>query len=115
MQSLPLRTLCLLLSLPFLASCIGGMLVYPTYFPPLERPSIGGNKGAYHSGRDLKAPVKCTEVIARWGQPDNQSVDGNATTLVYKRGFTWAGVVPMIIIPLPLVIPVGTKSTSLVC
>jgi hypothetical protein len=115
MQFLPLRTLGLLLLLPLLSSCIGGVVVYPTDMPPLEYPWIHGNKGGYSSGRRLKAPEKCSAVMARWGQADHQTVDGNATTFVYKKGFAWAGIVPMIMIPIPLVVPVATKSTSLVC
>ena len=115
MQFLALRALCHLLLLPLLSSCIGGVVVYPTDMPPLEHPSIGGNKGTYYSGRRLKAPVKCAELISRWGQPDKQSVDGKATSLVYKKGFAWVGIVPMIVFPIPLVIPAATKSASFVC
>jgi hypothetical protein len=89
----------MLLLLPLLSGCIGGLFVYPKKIP------VG----------EYKRYAKCAELIASWGQPDHQSVDGSATTLVYKMGYKWAGVMPMIIIPIPLVIPVGRNSTSLVC
>jgi hypothetical protein len=69
-----------------------------------------------HSSSFSETPTKCIEVVTRWGEPSHKSVDSNGSTFVYKEeGFAWAGIMPMIGIPIPLVIPVESKSTTLIC
>lgn len=112
---MPFRALFLCALLLLLSGCIGGALVYPTTSPPIEHPWIGVEVGTYNEPYRSWAPTKCTEVMARWGKPDQQSVDGRVTTLVYKKGFAWAGILPIIGVPIPFVIPVAQKSTILAC
>jgi len=55
------------------------------------------------------------EVIAQRGEPDHHSVDGRETTLVYRHGVAWAGIMPVIIFPIPLALPVFPESVMYTC
>lgn len=55
-----------------------------------------------------------SDVVEVWGQPDSKEVSGNVEYWRYKQGvLAWAGVIPMIVIPIPLVAPVGKNSVTL--
>lgn len=55
-----------------------------------------------------------SDVIEIWGKPDNKEVRGSVEYWRYKQeGLAWAGVIPMIVIPIPLVVPVGRNSVTL--
>ena len=120
MRYLPFRASFLFLLLPLLTGCVGGALVYPTKFS-IEHPTTIGDKAGYiysfgHPLASSKAPIKCSEIIARWGEPDHKSVDGNEAIFVYKEeGFAWTGIMPFIVIPIPLIFPVESNSTTLIC
>lgn len=60
--------------------------------------------------------TSCSQLLARWGQPDSIEVKGNETLLDYKYGFVWAGVAATIWLPtIPVGIPVGKKHVVIAC
>ena len=59
--------------------------------------------------------MTCAALEARWGPPNLRETQGTETTLTYKSGFVWAGLMPMLLIPIPLVLPVWRKHTSMIC
>src|SRR5258708_1364991 len=114
------RTCLVLVSLPMLSGCIGFSVVYPKDSIPTERPHIGDEKGSYSPAfvgtKDEKKSYTCSELEARWGEPDLRTTDGKKTTLIYKvNGRIWAGILPMVGIVIPLVVPVSRKQSTFVC
>lgn len=54
-----------------------------------------------------------SHVIEIWGEPDSKEVGSSVEYWRYKQeGLAWAGVIPMIVIPIPLVVPVGRNSVT---
>jgi hypothetical protein len=123
MQSIPLKGCCLFLLLPLLSNCIGAGVVFPKKETTWVKPRIGnsvgtlsGNPPGYRYPFTEKDPgASCAEVIAQWGEPDSQQADGSETTLVYRHGVAWAGIMPIVVFPIPLILPVFPKSTTLTC
>ena len=123
MRSVAFKASCLFFLLPLLSGCIGIGVIFPMKEAPWVKPRIGKSVGTL-SGfpRGYRYPfteedpgATCTEVIAQWGEPDHQSVDGSETTLVYRHGVAWAGIMPIILFPIPVALPVFPKSTTLTC
>jgi hypothetical protein len=100
--------------IPLLSSCIGVGVLYPKNLATIDHPQVGPTLGYYSPG-GLNNPAKCSEIKSRWGDPNNTSLNGNETTLVYKQGLVWAGVMPIVVVPIPLALPVGRKNTTLIC
>jgi len=49
-----------------------------------------------------------TEATEQWGRPDKtEHVDAIRERWFYFNGLSWAGIIPMLILPIPLVIPTG--------
>jgi len=109
------RTWLVLIFLPTLSGCIGFGVVYPKDSIPIERPYIGDEKGSYFPGFSGLKGYTCSELEARWGEPNLRSTDGKKTTLVYKSGRVWAGILPMVGVVIPLVLPVSRKQSTFVC
>lgn len=77
--------------------------------------------GATRSDRELNdvffgvdQPISIQAVIDRWGEPDEvQTAADGAEVWIYESGLRWAGLVACVVIPIPLIIPVGREVTSL--
>ena len=55
-----------------------------------------------------------SDVVEAWGQPDSKDLIGNTEYWQYKQdSLAWAGIIPMVVIPIPLVVPVGKNSVTL--
>ena len=53
-------------------------------------------------------------VLEIWGEPDSKVVEGSIEIWRYNQeGFAWAGLIPIVIIPIPLVAPVGKNGVVL--
>jgi hypothetical protein len=123
MQSLPFRISSLLLLLPLLSGCIGIEVFFPKNEPAWVKPrtdnSVGTRSGfppSYGYPATEEDPgTSCTEVIAQRGEPDHRSVDGRETTLVYRHGVAWAGIMPIIIFPIPVGLPVFPDYVTYTC
>jgi hypothetical protein len=96
-----------------LSGCVGLAVFYPTESTRVD-PSTGYKKGANYQDME-KAPTNCTELEGHLGEPNLRSTNGNERTLVYRTGFVWAGVVPMVVLPIPLILPVGRKHSTFLC
>ena len=97
-----------------LSGCIGGYLVHPN--------TLSENKPFFSADGDLMPnesgiPMTCSAARAIFGKADNVNTSGRLTTYTYHHGFVWAGVEPVILIPIPipLIAPVGKQKTALVC
>ena len=65
---------------------------------------------------DPYAPYTRDDVLTLWGQPSSRSVLPEGHELwTYNRGLAWHGVIPVILIPLPLplFVPFGFRKTYL--
>ena len=105
MRSLPVRVFCVLLLLPLLSGCFGIEVFYPEKEPVRVKPSTG----------NTLSEETCTAVMAQHGKPDHQSLDNGETTVVYRDGVTWAGIMPVIVFPIPVVLPVFLDSITYTC
>ncbi|MDH2916272.1 MAG: hypothetical protein PXX77_05265 [Gallionella sp.] len=59
--------------------------------------------------------LRCSEILSIWGEPHRAWQNGIESSLVYKHGLVWAGIMPIVFVPIPLALPVGRKSTTLEC
>lgn len=118
-----LKASCLFVLLPLLSGCIGIEVLFPKKEPAWVKPITGnsvGTRSGFPPSYGYPATEEdpggtCTEVIAQQGEPDHQSVDGRETTLVYRHGVAWAGIVPVIIFPIPVALPVFPDSVTYAC
>jgi hypothetical protein len=53
------------------------------------------------------------QFISVWGQPKFRGTDAGQEYLVYNRGVKWRGLLGFLIIPIPLLLPVGHNETKL--
>lgn len=58
-----------------------------------------------------KNPPNKENIIAFHGEPYKKTIDGNHETWYYKKGLAWGGIIPVVIIPIPLLLPYGYKET----
>jgi hypothetical protein len=121
--------LMMLLLVILLQGCMSGVYVmYPKDRPAVANPGMGGhspkNAGDLPSDFHMfeyemfreNGITSCSQLLARWGEPDSIRVNGNETILDYKYGFVWAGVAATIWLPtIPLGIPVGRKHIVVAC
>lgn len=87
-----------------LSGCIGLIIGYPEYHPVVEPRPFDTNKEATK-----------TDFLKYWGKPDSIVVHpDNAAieTWHYKRNH-WCGIIPVLIVPIPLVLPVCTKDNRI--
>ncbi len=103
-----------------LTGCVGIGAIYPTDRPLAQMPEFGPDIGEYYPRINYYRSInpgslKCSELMAQWGPPNNLTVKGEEKTLTYKHGLVFAGLVPFIVIPIPLVLPVGRKSAVITC
>jgi len=86
--------------------CVGIGTVYSekqssTTAAVLEHGTIYGSKNS---------PTK-EKIIAFHGEPYKKIIDGNRETWYYKKGLAWGGIIPVVIIPIPLLLPYGYNET----
>ncbi len=112
-----------ILAVLFLSGCGFGVgVMFPQDMPAIENPAISGNNPQSQETAMLlnreRGMTTCSNVLARWGEPDSLIVESDdQTVLVYKYDVVWTGVVAMIGLPfkIPIGIPVGQKSATLIC
>jgi uncharacterized protein YceK len=55
-----------------------------------------------------------SEVLAIWGEPDKKWSEAGTEKWLYKQSsLSWAAVIPVIILPIPLGVPTGHNTTTL--
>ena len=118
LHSLPIRLFLLALCL-LTQGCIGieGLKVGSKTF---QDPSITdyacADGATSRGGRQTNAPVYTAAWLdAHWGKPSTikQTGEGNPDEIwIYKFGTTWSGVVPFVLIPIPILIPTGREEVQ---
>lgn len=97
-----------------MSGCAGFGVLYPSDTTPISNPKISSSFGKIYTTRNEKQ-YTCSEVIELWGEPDSLDTEGEIKTLTYKYGLVFAGIMPIVIIPIPLALPVGQKKTIIEC
>jgi len=100
--------------LTLVSGCAGVGVLYPHDWYDINNPAIGSTPGHYFSNNTNRA-FTCDQVRAWWGAPDDSVVAGDNEILVYKSGLVFAGVMPFVVVPVPLALPVGQKKISVEC
>ncbi len=98
-----------------ISSCVGGGVIYPGEKRAMESPSVSSIKGRYSSSQNQKNNLTCQNIQEKWGAPDNIELIEDLEVLTYKNGLVWAGVLPFIVIPIPMAIPIGQETTIIEC
>jgi len=105
MRSVAFKASWLFLLLPLLSGCIGIELFFPKREPVWVKSETG----------NTLPEETCTSVMAQHGERDHQSVDSGETTLVYRDGVAWGGIMPVIIFPIPVALLVYPESVTYMC
>lgn len=103
----------------FLTGCVGVVVSHPqhnTYdFPSIyAQPSVDS---VYVSSSSTNIPITAERLRELWGAPQKIAPDPqNPGTEIwtYKFGRFWCGIVPCVVVPLPLVGPFVTKQAGFV-
>ena len=69
-----------------------------------------------NKGSPVYTPIKAKKLVEIWGEPDSiEFIDVKNGEILerwtYNRSVGWSGVVVWLVIPIPLLIPVGYRST----
>lgn len=68
----------------------------------------------YISGSEERISYQKADVLQAWGEPDSKKAKGEIEYWRYEQdGLAWAGLVPVLVIPVPLVVPVGKNHATL--
>lgn len=98
--------------------------MYPKDMLPVSNPGMTkfspksyGGSHTYDAMFRENGITSCSQLLNKWGKPDNISIEGDETVLEYKYGLVWAGVGVAIGPPwrIPLGIPVGQKNVTVAC
>lgn len=89
------------------SGCVGIGTVYSEKQSSIAA-SILENGGTIYGS---KTPPNKEKVIAFHGEPYKKAIDGNHEAWYYKKELAWGGIVPVVIIPIPLLLPYGYKET----
>ena len=108
------RILCLSLFM-MLSGCAGVGVLYPHDWAEVESPMIGSTRGHFFRNTDKSIQFTCSQVVDLWGEPDDVIEEDGLKQLVYTHGLVFAGVMPFIVIPIPLALPVGSEKDVVEC
>lgn len=107
------RRAMMLTVLALLQGCVGGWVISnPQTDYAVDSVALRG-KGYLASSMEA-SNWHLDEVLRVWGAPDRRRDEGRRTVLYYRSGLAWSGVVPWVLIPIPVVVPVGTNQAVLV-
>jgi hypothetical protein len=85
------------------SACVGGFAAFTTtkesYYAPrgVEEPPVRGSTKA--------------EILLRLGKPKREYTEGSREFWVYNNDLALRGLIPVLIVPIPLVIPVGMNQS----
>lgn len=57
--------------------------------------------------KEQQEKISPAKLIEMWGAPNSDAADNGSRELVYDQKLAWRGVVVFLIIPIPLLIPMG--------
>ncbi len=97
---------CFVLACSLLSGCCFGGAVFYNKTTSLEHFSLG-QRGEVRPELQGKNPTRA-KVQELWGQPDAERNEKDGVAVWRYRGaWSWAGVVPMYFVPVPLCVPTG--------
>ena len=97
-----------------LSSCAGVMTMHNTDRELEHMKFTLGGKGFLNTYVDENQNYTKQEVLEVWGQPESKETEGLFEKWRYNQdSLAWAGVIPMFIVPIPLVAPVGKNGVVL--
>ena len=99
-KPVPFFLFCLLLQ-----GCVGGGIIKSTT-----------GQYSWYDAHSKIDPVVYTSnwLTERYGKPASVSTNGLKQVWTYQTGWIWAGVMPVIVVPIPLAVPVGKEKTIFV-
>lgn len=103
-----------LLLFPLLGGCVGMSIIHPGKFGSIQGPNVSC-KVPDSPGCMGSIGNSCDALIRHWGDPAKTSVSGQQRRLTYKQGLSWAGIMPIVIVPIPLAVPSGHKTVTFTC
>ena len=78
------------------------------------RLTMGKAPGVISGTEVFNTKIRKEEVLERWGPPDKNYTDGKFEVLLYRRELAFSGAfVFLVILPVPLMMPVGYRHTRL--
>ena len=94
-----------------------GLLLFALVLPGCVGVGIVGSTRRERRLKDVffreVQPIHTQVVLDRYGEPDRVEKAADGTEVwTYKSHVRWSGVVLCVVIPIPLVLPVGRESTS---
>ena len=112
----------IILSMTFLVSgCVGLVSLTRTERETYPKRAFGmycpdlANIGEFRLCSTSDAALVTKEsVLARWGEPKTRDIREGKEFLLYNDGLAWRGLVVMVIVPIPLMLPVGRNEVTLV-
>jgi hypothetical protein len=87
------------------SACVGGFGVFSTTTENY-RPEKGVEEIPVRPGTSTRA-----EVLGVLGKPKREYTEGSRDVWVYNHSVAWRGMVPVLIVPIPLMIPVGMNES----
>ncbi|WP_332855373.1 hypothetical protein [Duganella sp. S19_KUP01_CR8] len=86
----------------------GNMALCPTSYEKMiiacENKSLPNQTGAKN--------IKPDTLIRMWGAPNSENVINGVRTLTYRHGLAWRGLTVFVILPIPLLLPMGYNSAK---
>ena len=67
----------------------------------------------YISAKRAHSGYQKADVLKAWGEPDSKKIKRGVEYWRYEQGLAWAGLIPVLVVPVPLVLPVGKNSATL--
>lgn len=52
------------------------------------------------------------KIIGIWGKPKSRGMKGDEEYLIYNRSIAWRGLLGFVVVPIPLLLPVGHNQTT---
>jgi hypothetical protein len=89
-----------------LTSCFGGGVIYPRE-DTLHRFNLGYDKTVVKTDQGQN-PTESI-LLKKWGEPSSRKAKNDFTVWRYYNGVNFAGVIPMVVIGVPIAIPVSPR------
>ena len=108
------RSLLILLITIMLQGCVGGMVLHQNNRTFNGVGVVNADMPPTTSKCKNASTNENTKTIqSRYGLPTSIETNGDAETWRYKGSLGWSGIVPILVIPIPLIVPTGHRDTVL--
>lgn len=96
----------------FLSACIGAGPVTTTVASGSSCPSKEVGHLVACPPKDIEGVTR-GDVLTMWGKPKSSGKDGAQEYLIYNKDIAWRGLLVFVLVPIPLMLPVGHNQTTL--